>query len=102
MQHYSDYRASLPQGMQARDENRQLTTLRLTKQAMNQNLTLSLFVYYSYTDDDAYLRPIVKYKLTDSWLLTCGGNVFLGEHDYTFFGQFENNNNVYAGARYSF
>jgi hypothetical protein len=102
MQHYSDYRASLPQGMQARDENRQLTTLRLTKQAMNQNLTLSLFVYYSYTDDDAYLRPIVKYKLTDSWLLTCGGNVFLGEHDYTFFGQFDNNNNVYAGARYSF
>jgi len=31
-----------------------------------------------------------------------GANVFLGESDTSFFGQFEDNSNVYAGARYAF
>jgi len=48
------------------------------------------------------LRPVIKYKVTDAWLVTAGSNVFIGEDDHTFFGQFEKNNNVYGGVRYSF
>jgi hypothetical protein len=102
MDDYDAYRANLPDGMAPRDEDRHLVTLRVTQRLLNQNLTLSLFAYYSPSDDDGYLRPAARYKLTDAWLLTAGGNLFFGEDPHTFFGQFEDNSNLYAGARYSF
>jgi hypothetical protein len=45
---------------------------------------------------------VVKYKLNDALLLTAGGNLFGGERRQTFFGQFADNTNIYAGIRYSF
>ena len=96
------YVASLAPGQPARDEYRHLLTMRLTWFLLNQNLRLSLFGYYSPSDDDVYLRPAIQYKMTDAWLITAGGNIFTGEEDYTFFGQFEENSNLYAGLRYSF
>ena len=85
-----------------RDENRHVFTVRLTKLLMNQNLKVSLFSYYSPSDCDGYLRPNISYKVNDHWTVEAGGNVFFGAWDQTFFGQFENNTNVYAGARFSF
>ncbi|MDJ0838457.1 MAG: hypothetical protein QNK37_18215 [Acidobacteriota bacterium] len=99
---YNDYLSTLPEGMPARDENRDLITLRLTKTAMSQNLTLSLFTFFGRTDKDGYMRPSIRYKLTDNWLITAGGNIFWGDEPHTFFGQFEDASNTYAGARYSF
>lgn len=102
MMDYDDYEAVLPPGTPAKDEFRSLVTLRLTKLLMHQTLTLSVFAYYSPTDKDCYIRPKVQYKLTDQWLLESGGNIFLGSDNHTFFGQFEDNTNVYAGVRWSF
>ena len=102
MDDYSAYENRQPPGTPLRDEARHVLTSRLTRLAMNQNLTLSLFTYWSPSDEDGYLRPGVKYKLDDDWLLTAGGNLFFGSEDHTFFGQFESNNNLYAGVRYSF
>lgn len=102
MQDHGAYTRTLPDGMPARDKNRQVWTLRLTKQLFSQKLTLSLFGYVSPTDEDFYLRPNVRYKLTDAWLLTGGANLFGGEESHTFFGQLEDNSNIYVGARYSF
>lgn len=102
MMDYDDYEDLLAPGSPARDEYRSLFTLRLTKLLMNQNLILSLFTYYSPTDEDCYIRPKVQYKLTDQWLVEGGGNVFIGSDDHTFFGQFEDNTNVYAGVRWNF
>ena len=99
---YDNYRDHLSDGMDARDEYRQVLTLRLTQMLLQQRLTLSLFNYWSPTDDDYYLRPVIKYKLTDNWLLTTGGNFFGGKQNHTFFAQFKDNTNVYAGIRYSF
>ena len=96
------YRRTLPPGMTAADERRQVVTIRLKQLLMNQNLELSLFSYYSPSDDDAYLRPKVKYKIDDHWSIEVGGNVFVGSHPHTFFGQFERNTNVFAGLRYGF
>jgi len=84
------------------NRDRHEVTLRLTKLLLNQNLTLSLFVFYSPTDEDAYLRPRVAYKVDDHWTVEAGANVLFGSHAHTFFGQFEDNSNVYFGARYSF
>lgn len=99
---YDEYKSVLPLGAKAREEFRQVVTLRLTKLLLQQNLTLSLFSYWSPTDEDYYLRPNLKYKLTDNWLLTAGGNLFGGQEAHTFFAQLEDNSNVYAGIRYSF
>ena len=89
-------------GQFLKDEYRHLLTFRLTQLMMNQNLNLSLFTYYSPSDDDAYLRPKVSYKVTDRWTVDGGMNIFWGEEDYTFFGQFDKNTNVYAGLRWNY
>ena len=103
MMDYSAYRNSLiPIIMEPRDKDRHLFTGRLTKLMMRQDLTLSLFAFFSPSDTDAYLRPNASYKINDHWLAECGGNIFLGESNKTFFGQFEDNTNVYAALRYSF
>ncbi len=102
MQDYDTYKKTLPVNTAARDEFRHLLTLRLTKLLMNQNLRLSLFVYYSPSDQDGYIRPKVHYKITDQWAVEAGANIFAGEKDYTFFGQFQDNTNAYAGVRWSF
>ena len=98
---YGEYRRTLGT-VEPRDEIRHVVTLRLTKLLMSQNLTLGVFTYLSPSDRDAYLRPRVSYKVSDRWTLGAGGNWFLGEDDYTFFGQFEDNSNIYGSVRLSF
>lgn len=99
---YAEYEASLLPGSVRRDEDRHVLTVRLTRLMMSQNLKLSLFTYYSPSDHDAYFRPKVHYKVTDRWSVEVGANIFTGQDEHTFFGQFEDNTNAYAGARYSF
>ncbi len=99
---YGDYERTLPPGSKSRDEFRHVTTLRLTQLLMNQNLMLSLFTYYSPSDQDVYLRPIVNYKASDNLAVEVGSNIFFGDERHTFFNQFHNNTNLYLGVRYSF
>jgi hypothetical protein len=99
---YGAYKDSLPSMVPSRDRDRHVTTFRLTKLLMNQNLQLSLFTYYSPSDNDAYLRPNLHYKATDNLSLETGANIFFGDQPHTFFAQFENNTNIYAAVRYSF
>lgn len=105
LEHMMDYNAYMKTRIPlftARDKDRHVVTARFTKFMRSQTVTLSLFTYYSPSDGDAYLRPRLSYKHTDNLAFDIGANVFLGESDTTFFGQFEANTNVYAGARYSF
>jgi hypothetical protein len=98
---YGSYKRNLSSGP-ARDEDRHLTTLRLTKLLMNQNLRLSLFTYYSHSDKDVYMRPNANYKVSDNMAVELGSNIFFGDYPHTFFGQFRDNTNIFAGLRYSF
>jgi len=102
IQDYKNYIDNLPIGTKARDKNRHLFTLRLTKLLMNQNLNLSLFNFYSPSDKDGYIRPKINYKINDSYTLELGGNIFYEHDKETFFSQFKNNNNIYTSLRYSF
>jgi len=63
---------------------------------------LSLFTYYSPSDEDVYMRPVANYKASDQLTYEVGSNVFFGDEEYTFFNQFHNNTNLYCGVRYSF
>jgi hypothetical protein len=65
----------------------------------NQNLMLSGFLFVSPTDRDGYLRGKVEYKWSDTLTTTVGVNVFAGERDDTFFGQFADNTNLYLAVR---
>lgn len=102
MMDYEEYRGDLPVGATRKDKNRYMITLRLTKLMMNQDLELSLFNFWSPSDHDGYLRPKISYKLDDNWTLTGGGNIFYGQRRDIFWGQFEDNSNVYTSVRYSF
>ncbi|NIA22190.1 MAG: hypothetical protein GWP05_09570, partial [Anaerolineaceae bacterium] len=102
MMDFDTHRRVLPAGMPMADQNRHLVSLRLTRLMMNQNLTLSLFTFYSPSDEDAYFRPKVSYKVTDNLMVEAGANFFVGNRQYTFFDQFEDNSNFYAALRYSF
>ncbi len=101
MLQYGNHKDSMGSGL-TKDRNRHLITLRLTKLLMNQNLRCSVFTYFSPSDKDAYLRPNVNYKVNDSLAVEFGANLFFGDYPDTFFGQFENNTNIYTAVRYSF
>ena len=76
--------------------------LRITKLFWLQTLEASCFAFYSPTDDDAHLRPRFTWQINDQWKATVGANIFFGKHDWTEFGQLEDNDNVYMRLRYSF
>lgn len=99
---YGNYRRALIAGSTAADEYRHLLTFRITKLYWNQNLTCSLFTYLSPSDEDVYLRPNINYKVNDNIAIEVGANVFFGNYPHTFFGQFEDNTNIYTGMRYNF
>ena len=94
-------RAAQPPDAVPADRARHVLTVRLTKLALNQNLTVSLFNFWSPNQGDGYARARAGYKLSDDWLVEGGFNVFYGE-DADFFGQFENNSNIFLAVRRSF
>jgi len=98
---YNQHRDSLPSGL-SRDRDRHLVTVRLTKLLMNQNLRCSIFTYFSPSDKDSYMRPNINYKVSDNLAMEVGANIFFGDYPSTFFGQFQNNTNIYTALRYSF
>lgn len=99
---YGDYRDDRLPGSPTRDRNRHVLTARLTKLLLNQDLRLSLFAFVSPSDEDGYLRPHVHYRFDDHRSVEVGANVFFGEDDDTFFGQLEDNTNIYTAFRYDY
>jgi hypothetical protein len=99
---YGPYRDTLPSGFPAQDRLRQLLTLRLTQLLRYQTLCLSLFAFYSPTDQDFNLIPEVRYSFTDALWGAVGANIFGGKRETTPFGQLDQNDNVYVTMRYEF
>jgi len=84
------------------DEYRHLFTTRLTYRAMMDKLIWSLFVFYSPSDQDYYLRPRLTWRHSDQWTFDAGINLFGGTSEHSFFGQMDDNNNAYARVRYHY
>jgi len=99
---YAKYAAILFPGSSEQDELRQILTLRLEKLLHYQTMRLSLFTFYSPTDEDAYMRGMASYRLSDEVEVSLGGNLFVGENNQTQFGQVDKNDNVYTRLRYNF
>lgn len=104
-EHTQDYAALLrnsPNPEWESKQNRTLLTTRLTWRDARDRTTLSLFAFYSPSDEDGHLRPRFDYRFDDNLSLSAGFNLFFGEEIYSFFGQFEDNSNAYARVRYAF
>ncbi len=102
MKDHDGYAAGLQTGMWEQDELRQIATLRLEKMMNYQTVRMSIFTFYSPTDEDLYARGLVSYKVTDDVEVALGGNLFEGDNDQTQFGQLDKNDNLFARMRYSF
>ncbi len=102
MQDYDRARQVAANPAQLVNEWHQTTTVRLNWQAMQQKLNVSLFAFYSLDDKDFYLKPKVSYRQDDHWLYEVGANIFGGKNNYSQWGQFEKDSNVYARLRYNF
>ncbi|PKK83567.1 MAG: hypothetical protein CVT49_08005 [candidate division Zixibacteria bacterium HGW-Zixibacteria-1] len=99
---YDNYTGNLPPGSIESDEMYHLLTSRLTKLMFMETLTLSGFAFYSPSDEDFYGRFSINYKYTDALTLTLGANIFDGNHEYTDFGAFQKNDNIYAKITYGY
>ncbi|UJF23875.1 hypothetical protein L0B52_05875 [Suttonella sp. R2A3] len=102
MQNYDNTYAATPNPAHLPDEWHHTLTTRLTWTAMQQKLNLSLFAFYSPDSEDFYLKPKMSYRQNDHWQYELGANIFGGKHQHTQWGQFKDNSNIYARARYNF
>lgn len=100
--HHEEERENSPAPQYLPQEQEELLTLRLTWQALQQKLTTSLFAFYSPDDDDYFIKPRVSYRMDDHWLYVVGANLFGGPDEFTQWGQFERNSNIYARVKYTY
>jgi len=99
---YNNLKASYPYPDTIVDRNRQVFTLRLTHLALQQSLSTHLFLFYSPTDEDTYVKTSIDYRYSDHWRFSLGANVFTGEKKHTVFGQHKDNSNLWFRFKYHF
>ena len=75
-------------------------TVLASKNFLRETLRLELFSYIRLNNSDALIRPKITYDLVDGFELLLGANIFVG--DSARFGQYDNNDMVYAKVKYSF
>jgi hypothetical protein len=104
MQAYDEYRQSIAPIKQTalKKEYRDWITFDVTHLRNQERLRLSLFGSYSPAENDWFLRPQITYRLSEPVQVTAGANLFFGEHEYTSFGQYQDNSNAFARIRLSF
>ncbi len=101
IQHHDNLLAHSPAPQFEPEEFRHLVTTRLTGRLSQETLTLSLFAFLTPGQYDMHYRPTLSWKWSDTVTLAAGANIMLGE-EHAFFGQLENNSNIYARIRYGF
>ncbi len=99
---YDIYKAKLMPVMIAADEMYHQLTTRITKLLMMENLAISLFVFISPNEEDFYGRFNVSYKYSDALTMAIGTNLFDGDYEYSSFGSFKKNDNVFIKVTYGY
>ncbi len=102
MEDYSTYKNTLPAGFPEQKEYRDIFTLRLEQLLKHQTVRISLFTFYGAADNDYLIQPRISYKFSDNLSTNLGANVFGGEKDSTFLGQFDKNDNIYLSVSFDF
>ena len=82
------------------DEHTMLATLHISKKLFRQTLDLSTMGYFGINQKDCFVRTSMDYVLTDELHLLSGLDLFFG--DEGMMGQYDNNDEVWIKAEYSF
>ncbi|MFC1617475.1 DUF1302 family protein [Candidatus Margulisiibacteriota bacterium] len=77
------------------------STINLSKKILNDTLTLSAITYLGITKEDQMVRAKADYALTDEFHLIVGADAFMGNENGVF-GQYNENNQVWFKAEFSF
>jgi len=83
------------------DELQHTFTMRTSYRFRQETMTLSLFAFVAPSDGDTHLRPAFTYAWSDAVRANLGANIMAGSES-GFFGQLEQNSNIYGRLRYSF
>lgn len=103
LQYYAEYNANhdtaagvAPDPTILPDRWRSLFTTRVSARLRRDTVLLSAFAFFSPSDEDAHLRLQAGYRMSDTWKLTAGANLFTGSTAHTFFAQLDDNDNVFV------
>lgn len=102
MEDHGAYERTLPAGLRAQRQVRDIVTLRLEQLLAHQTWKLALMSFYSPADDDYLLQPQVTYLFSDSLSAAVGANLFGGQRNWSSFGQLDRNDNIYISVRFDF
>ena len=75
-------------------------TLRVATDYLNERLKPEVMVLVDLADHGWMARPKASFEISDAWLVNGGADLFGG--DRGFFGQFADNDRIYAELQYSF
>jgi hypothetical protein len=84
------------------DEMRNSFTLYVQSDFINETLKPKLLVVYGANNGEFWISPEVTYEFTDRIWLTVGGEFFEGGQSDDFFGQFNENDQIYFELKLSF
>lgn len=82
------------------DEHMMMTTLHISKKLLRQILELSSMGYYGINEEDGFIRTNMDYSLTDEIHLLIGIDFFFGDEGRM--GQYDDNDEIWIDAKYSF
>lgn len=99
-QDFAAMQQTWPTGIRLTSRHRVMFTQLYRYQLMQDTLSLNLLHMHSTSDKDGYVRINAAYKFSDNWHLVAGGNMFYGEFEDSFFGQFEDAQNIYFRLRH--
>ena len=76
------------------------STLLVRRDFFREALTAEIMFYHNYNFQDSLYRPKVTYDFIDNVSIQFGANVFSGDEGP--YGQYDENDNVFASLRYNF
>ncbi len=82
------------------DQYSNMATFLADRNFLNETLNLSFFMYYDFNNKASLIRPKLIYDLADGFEILVGANIFTGTKGM--FGQYNDNDMVYAKIKYSF
>jgi hypothetical protein len=98
-QFIQEYTLDYEPGIQ-NDEFESTMTFLARRDFMREKLWLELFTYVGLNNGDALIRPKVTYSFADGVDIQLGANIFTGTEGR--FGQYHENDMIYAKLKYSF
>ncbi|MEA1987481.1 MAG: DUF1302 family protein [Candidatus Marinimicrobia bacterium] len=82
------------------DEYENTMTYMAYKTFLRETLKFEFFSYIGFNSNDALIRPKISYDLSDGFEVIFGANIFVGDEGK--FGNYDDNDMLYAKIKYSF